>query len=133
MVGSSYGGPLRGCRWRWTPPWHRGLGVALPELVSSPTPPLRVAPPALVGRNTGRRYVAAALRHAIERVAGAGEGTRNATLNAEMFALARFLAGGHLTSSEIANALAAAAFHAGLTETEISKTLASALRAGGGA
>jgi hypothetical protein len=81
----------------------------------------------------GRRYAVGALRRAAERVTLASEGTRNDTLNRECFALARFVGNGLLTHSEIAESLAVAARHAGLTQTETARTLASALRAGGAA
>jgi hypothetical protein len=71
-----------------------------------------------------RRYAIAGLRHAVERVATAPDGTRNDTLNRETFGLARFLSDG---------SLAIAARHAGLGPAETAATLASALRAGGGA
>lgn len=91
-----------------------------------------------VGRGWGveqqidRPYALAALRGAVQRVASAVPGTRNSTLNAECFALCRFTPV-HLTSSEIAHSLAAAAHVAGLTATETERTITSALRAGGAA
>jgi hypothetical protein len=80
------------------------------------------------------RYAAvAALRRAVERVAVAPEGQRNDTLNRETFALARFLAEGALAPAEIADALAIAARHAGLSARETAATLVSALLAGSAA
>lgn len=75
-----------------------------------------------------RRYAEAALRRAIERVAGAGPGTRNQTLNAETFGLLRLAPAG-LHPTEIANAMAVAAAAAGLDRREIELTLKSALSA----
>lgn len=75
-----------------------------------------------------RRYAEAALRRAIERVAGAGPGTRNATLNAETYGLLRLAPEG-LHPSEIANAMAVAAAASGLDRREIEATLKSALSA----
>jgi hypothetical protein len=83
--------------------------------------------------DSARRYALGALRRAVEQVAAASEGTRNYTLNRESFALTRFVGKGLLTYSEIAETLAVAARHAGLTQTETARTLASALRAGGAA
>ena len=68
------------------------------------------------------------MRAAIRRVAGAPPGTRNATLNSETFGLLRLVGDGAVTASEIAGAMAHAAFAAGLTRREIEATLASAMR-----
>lgn len=76
-----------------------------------------------------RRYAEAALRRAIERVAGAGPGARNATLNSETYGLMRLAATGSLTPSEIAEAMAHAGLAAGLDRREIEGTLKSALAA----
>jgi hypothetical protein len=86
-----------------------------------------VEPPPMPG--TG--YAAAALRRGFEAVARAAEGTRNDTLNREAFALSRFARNGELAPQRIANALATAAFQAGLSAPEIAATLASAFRAAG--
>jgi hypothetical protein len=83
-------------------------------------------------RDAARHYAVRALRRAVERVASAPEGARNETLNAETYSLARFISTGVLTPGEVADPLAIAAYHAGLTQTETAKTLASALRAGVG-
>jgi hypothetical protein len=84
------------------------------------------------GGNGQRRYALGALRCAVMRVVTAAEGTRNSTLNAECFALARFIPD-LLSSREVAHALTNAALAAGLAPTETEKTLISALRAGGAA
>lgn len=99
-----------------------------------PQPAPRADVPRMVLQgNAARRYALGALRKGVERVASAGEGQRNHTLNVEAFNLGRFLEAGDLTPSEIASALAAAASHAGLNMRETEKTLTSALRARGGA
>jgi hypothetical protein len=106
----------------------------LAALMPQPGPHLHAA--VSIPRNdsdSARRYAVGALRRAAERVALASEGTRNDTLNRECFVLARFIGDGLLTPGEIAEALAIAARHAGLTQTETARTLASALRAGGAA
>lgn len=77
--------------------------------------------------DNARRYAVAALRHAVERIAAAREGARNATLNREAYSLARFLGAG-ITSNELAAALTVAAQVAGLPEREARGTIASALR-----
>jgi hypothetical protein len=74
------------------------------------------------------KYTAAALRRAAEAVARAPEGQRNCTLNREAFSLMRFVGAG-LSPNTIASALASAALAAGLDRNEITKTLASAIRA----
>jgi hypothetical protein len=76
------------------------------------------------------RYASAALRRAVDRVAGACDGQRNSTLNAEAYALSRFIASGTLDVHTIAESLARAAARAGLTAAEITATLTSAMNAG---
>jgi hypothetical protein len=110
--------------------WPRWL---LRILLPPPRPALRPAPLPDVGNDQRRRYAVGALRRAVEKVAGAAEGGRNSLLNAECFSLCRFIATGDLTAHEIADALAAAAHAAGLSQREIAATLGSALRAGGAA
>jgi hypothetical protein len=80
------------------------------------------------GADKARRYALAALRGAVERVAGAAEGGRNARLNAETFGLARFIGAGALSPGELADAMAHAGIAAGLNRREVEATLASALR-----
>ena len=110
-------------------PWPAWLVDAL-----QPPPAVSLRPPVAVradiGSGDGRRYAVGALRHAVERVAAASEGQRNDTLNAECFAMGRFVAAGTLAPAEVADALAIAARHAGLAPAETAATLASALRAG---
>ena len=107
--------------------WPRWILIALER---PPPPPLPQISPT---SNTDgvRRYALAALRNAIGRVAGAGEGSRNIKLNSEAFALARFVRNGALSIDEVAEALAVAARHAGLPPRETVATLTSAMRAGG--
>jgi hypothetical protein len=64
------------------------------------------------------RYVAAAVRSAIEHVSGAPEGTRNETLNAEAFSMGQLVGAGVLAGGYIAEELTAAAMSAGLPEHE---------------
>lgn len=81
------------------------------------------------GLRDADRYVQGAVRAAVASVASCQEGGRNQTLNAETYALGRFIAGGHLTAGQIAEAMAAAGLQAGLTRPEIEATITSALRA----
>ena len=75
------------------------------------------------------RYALAALRHEVDRVRSAPEGTRNATLNKASFAVARFVLTGHLAPREAAASLLEAAISAGLSEDEATRTIESAFRA----
>jgi hypothetical protein len=106
-------------------PWPDWLSELLRPV---PQPPRPLTPPA--GSDAVGRYATAALRRAVQRVASAPEGVRNNILNAECYCLTRFVREGTLDASEIADALAIAAVHAGLTPRETAATLASALRAG---
>jgi hypothetical protein len=81
------------------------------------------------GSDRARRYAVAALRDAVRLVAAAGEGCRNDTLNAQTFAIARFVSEGALSASEIIEALSIAARVAGLPEDETARTVTSALKA----
>lgn len=107
-----------------------------PNWLVPPPKPAWTPPPAAPwtgGDHRSRRYAEAALRRAIERVAGAAPGTRNATLNAETYGLLRLTTTGGLSSGEVAEAMAHAAIVAGLERREIEATLKSALSARGGA
>ena len=107
-----------------------------PDWLLPPPRPTYSPPPPAAWCGTDRRaraYAEGALRRAIERVASAGLGERNATLNTQAFALSRFVSDGSLSAGEIAYALASAATAAGLEGRETVATLRSALRAGGAA
>ena len=101
-------------------------------LAPPPRPAYAPAPPAAWCGNDrrARAYAEAAMRQAIERVASAAPGTRNAALNIQAFALARFVADGSLTAAELAFSLAAAAASCGLDPIETKATVKSALQAG---
>jgi hypothetical protein len=75
-------------------------------------------------------YAVAALRRAVERIATAREGIRNETLNAECWAMARFIPD-QLSLGAVIDALSIAASHAGLPVNEAQRTIGSALRARG--
>lgn len=74
-----------------------------------------------------RRYAEAALHNAVQRVAGTTTGSRNSTLNAETYGLARFIQSGALSPTEIAGAMAHAGIAAGLDAAEVQGTISSAL------
>jgi len=121
--------------YRWlVAPWDVSPPVApawLLRLVAPPPEPVLERGPIDLDANpdTSRRYALAALGHAVKRVAGTREGGRNDVLNREAYSLTRFMPD-HLAPSEIADSLAVAARHIGLSGREVALTLASALRAG---
>lgn len=116
-----------------TPPaaWPEWLlGLAMPQPARRRVAlGYHVAP--RTGSGSGSGYAHAALKDAARKLVTAPEGTRNATLNREMWLLLRFADDGSLRVQDIANTLAAAALTAGLTRPEIVATLISALRARG--
>jgi putative DNA primase/helicase len=76
------------------------------------------------------RYWQAALEKEVGNVAMANEGTRNDQLNKSAYVLAGIVAAHHLDDYEVRSQLERAARRAGLNETEIERTLSSALGAG---
>jgi hypothetical protein len=102
-----------------------------PDWIEAPAPQPRVALPSMPSyERHSDAYSLGALRSAVARVASAAAGQRNSSLNAEAFAMARFIKSGALDASTIAEALAYAAASAGLTPPEIAGTLKSAMGAG---
>lgn len=79
------------------------------------------------GSRPGGGYVGAALQRAVQAVAAASEGERNATLNREAYSLAGLR---ELDDDVIASELLSAARQAGLPEREARKTIASGISAG---
>ncbi len=75
-------------------------------------------------------YGKAALDEEISRVALAGEGTRNDTLNRAAFALGQLVAGGEVDMSDALRSLEAAAGSAGLPQVEAGKTIRSGFQSG---
>ena len=103
-----------------------------PEWLLPPPKPAWTPPPAAPWSGDDQRaraYGMAALRRAVERMATAAPGTRNATLNRETYGLLRLTSTGGLHAGEIAEAMAHAAIAAGLERREIETTLRSALSA----
>jgi Bifunctional DNA primase/polymerase, N-terminal len=101
-----------------TAPWETSPPSAPDWLLASVRPPAEPPPkPAvqLVSGDAARNYAVGALYQAVRRVGAAGKGTRNDTLNAETYALARFVLTGALGESEVRDALYAAAQASGLT------------------
>jgi len=79
----------------------------------------------------GSRYVEAAIRAECDELARTPKGQRNEALNRAAFSLGRFIATGEASAPDIARQLAYAAARAGLSETEIRKTVLSAFSARG--
>jgi hypothetical protein len=107
-----------GNKYEWTrsepaahaPAWITQMLLAAPP---APVAAARPTPPRSLDR-----YVAAAVRGAIECVSGAPEGTRNETLNTEAFSMGQLVGAGVLEAGYITEELALAAMRAGLPEGE---------------
>lgn len=84
-----------------------------------------------IPQNAGSGYIAGALRGAAQKIATAQEGTRNHTLNSEAYSVFRFAVADQSLTNHIANTLARAGTAAGLSPSEIEKTLISAMRSRG--
>jgi hypothetical protein len=81
-------------------------------------------------RGQGRAYAMAALRAEAERVAAAGPGTRNDTLNRAAFSLGQLVAAGLLPPIPVITSLIDAARYAGLPQDEAVRTVRSGMAAG---
>jgi putative DNA primase/helicase len=125
-----------GARYRWLQgrePWSVELPTAptwLLALLEQPRP----APSTILttGMPTIRSSpnAAAALARALDAVAGAKEGERNATLFRAAAGLGRFLVKGDLVAPAIGPALVGVAMAVGLSRDEAERTAASGLQAG---
>jgi hypothetical protein len=128
-----------GDRYRWAPgrdPDTLAIASApawLLELLNPPAAPPAPSRPVLVPvsapAGAGERYVVAAIERECLDVAGAREGTRNATLNRAAFALARFVQDGRARRGPTIEALTIAAKAAGLSDIEARRTIRSAFGA----
>jgi hypothetical protein len=99
----------------------------LANLAAPPPPP---PPPPAPFKHVGR-YAAAAIRRAVEHVAGTAEGGRNHALNAETFSLMRLVREGLLGQAEILSAMTGAGLASGLGQREVERTVTGAMRRGG--
>ena len=124
-------------RYRWDEdahPFEVGLLPAPEWLIKAalpPAPPPRPERPVIELSGTrAEKYALGALRNAVNKVASAPEGGRNMALNVGVWGLTRRFKD-ILGPQRIADAMAAAAIHAGLDQKETAATIASALRAGG--
>lgn len=115
-----------GRRYRWVRPL---VAIAPPgppgliDLLTEPPPPPRPLPRI----QHPDRYAAVALANQADRLAGAPVGTRNNTLYRAALSLGRLVAAGMLDERDVAVVLTDAARRAGLSRTEIARTLRSGL------
>ena len=111
------------------------LGATIRMAKSKPPPSTNGAHPAVATVATiatGREavYARQALRGAAKDLADAPDGSRNETLNAKTFRMARMAARGWIAQSDVVDALHEAAKESGLDDAEIQKSLASGMTAG---
>jgi hypothetical protein len=120
--------PETGGAYTWrVPPWELAPPPIPEWLARLLTPPERPpAPPYTMTDERARK----AFYAAIDRVAHAGGGGRNDTLNRNAFKLARLVADGQLSRASVEDALLTAALQAGLDRKEADDTIKSAFRAG---
>jgi Bifunctional DNA primase/polymerase, N-terminal len=124
---------INGSSYRWVKPLT-GAPPAAPAWVLQllqPAPSLHQGAPAAV-RATGTTgsYAQRALEAEVTRVLQAVEGERNDTLNRATFSLYQLVAGGELADGEVSGALERAGIAAGLSPTEVERTIASGRRRG---
>ena len=100
--------------------------TAFPAPQPSKAEPARPPKPLPKAPRARSRYADSALRNGLTRIAQAHGGGRNNTLNAETFSLWRLVLEGALPADVVERALHQAAAHAGLGESEIAATIASA-------
>jgi hypothetical protein len=114
--------------------WHEDDQVGWPptpmprelaEVLWPPAPPRSAVPLPTIHTT---KYIDVALERELAAVCSATEGARNDQLNRSAFALARFVHDGALSAADYVYELTAAAMRTGLGETEIRRTLASALQ-----
>jgi Bifunctional DNA primase/polymerase, N-terminal len=124
---------INGSSYRWVKPLT-GAPPAAPawvlQLLKPPTPLPQSAPAAVRAPGTAGSYGQRALEAEVTRVLQAVEGERNDTLNRAAFSLYQLVAGGELTDGEVSGALERAGIAAGLSPTEVERTIASGQRRG---
>jgi putative DNA primase/helicase len=101
----------------------------LPETPPKPRPILS-ASATTTKTNGAARYIDAALRNEIARVAEAPEGSRNDSLNKAAYNLGQLVTGAGLDEQRVREALLGAGLAAGLAESECRATIASGLSRG---
>jgi len=120
----------KGGAYAWvTAPWDVPAPAAPAWLQAAVAPPLRPTAPAQprVPTNDMARRL---LGRALDRIASASPGNRNATLNQQSFSVARWIAAGLLDEAESVRALYAAGLALGLNEVEVRGTVKSGCMAG---
>lgn len=120
-----------GNRYSWLDP-RQAIADAPEWLAEAPrheTPGAPPSPPRF-SAGEGTAYGRAALDNALTSLRCAPVGQRNHTLNRVAFSMAQLVAGGELLESAARSAIAAAAVGMGLTQHEVSVTIASAFAAG---
>jgi len=105
----------------------RDLPQPLVELLRTPLVEHREPVPI---RGDISRYAEGAMRNELGRLAEAGEGTRNATLNSVAYRLGRLVGAGVIDRDSVEDALLAGGMGIGLGEAECMATIRSALDAG---
>lgn len=100
----------------------------LVDLVSKKEEP--VSTPGLGPAFDPTKYGQTALANEIAKLATAGKGRRNQTLNTCAFSLSQLVAGGELSEGQVQAALLSAAISIGLNETEARRTIESGFKAG---
>jgi len=119
-----------GGAYRWiVAPWDLAPPPAPDWLSALLAPPQRPAPIArrrAPDDDAGRRR----LHRALDAIATAGPGQRNATLNQQAYAVARWIAAGLLDEAETVRALYAAGVSIGLDHAEVRGTIKSGCLAG---
>jgi hypothetical protein len=119
-----------GSAYAWvTPPWEVPPPVAPEWLLAAVAPPLRrplPERPRVPTTDMARR----SLGRALDSIAAAPAGQRNATLNRHSFSVARWIAAGLLDEAEAVRALYAAGLSLGLNELEVRGTVRSGCLAG---
>ena len=111
--------------------WLREMVKGKPSPAPAPAPEVqRTMQAAADADKSARRYCMAALESAVQRMRGAGSGSRNNTLNTEAFGLAQLVNTGGISETTIRAALADAARSCGLADAEIEATMGSGIRAG---
>ena len=118
-----------GHRYSWINPCFDDLAPAPEWLLKLLKPHRDVTRPPRPGPRTSA-YGRAALRHELERLAQAKEGTRNDQLNRCSFSLGQLVALGEIDEQETASALIAEGLLLGLGVKECERTVASGLTAG---
>ena len=118
-----------GHRYRWVNPRREDLAPAPQWLFELMTPERTLNGSKDLRVSSSPAYGRAALRHELERLSQAEEGTRNRALNRAAFALGRLVAAGSLDEQAVASALIEQGRRIGLDARERDRTVASGLSA----